>query len=407
MCQRTKGQKCFKCGQQGHFSRVCGQRKTQEAPPNPGVQYSSKSSSGSDDNYQAEYAYATSHSKSITVTVGDVPVEMLIDSGSTCNTLNTEYKERLVEQGIPLMPCNRKIHPDRAVGAASATLQDDCQVPTGCRQPSGLLVEASGRTEHSLEPRTANGGTLRKHHSLWSSPDGHDSRGDPARDSEGHHSSGVIDLVRSKRWHDIAQYQGTDVDYEALRQYSRVKDELTVNECGNVVVRNYQIVIPQSLQHHAVELAHEGHQGICKTKALLRSKVWFPGADAAADGAVRRCIPCQANTTRRQVEPLAMSPLPRGPWLNVSIDFCGPIPSGEYLLVMVDEFSRYPVVEIVRSTAAEIVIPVVDKVFSLFGLPEVIKSDNGPLFQGHAWKAFLEECGVRHRRITPLWPQAI
>ena len=111
VCQRTKGQKCFKCGQQGHFSRVCGQRKTQEAPPNPGVQYSSKSSSGSDDNYQAEYAYATSHSKSITVTVGDVPLEMLIDSGSTCNTLNTEYKERLVEQGIPLMPCNRKIHP--------------------------------------------------------------------------------------------------------------------------------------------------------------------------------------------------------------------------------------------------------------------------------------------------------
>ena len=319
-----------------------------------------------------------------------------------CSTVYRHHRPQAARNDLAETATTTK---DRAVGAASATLQDDCQVPTGCRQPSGLLVEASGRTEHSLEPRTANGGTLRKHHSLWSSPDGHDSRGDPARDSEGHHSSGVIDLVRSKRWHDIAQYQGTDVDYEALRQYSRVKDELTVNECGNEVVRNYQIVIPQSLQHRKVELAHEGHQGICKTKALLRSKVWFPGADAAAEEAVRRCIPCQANTTGRQVEPLAMSPLPRGPWLNVSIDFCGPIPSGEYLLVMVDECSRYPVVEIVRSTAAETVISVVDKVLSLFGLPEVIKSDNGPAFQGHAWKAFLKECGVRHRRITPLWPQ--
>ena len=134
--------------------------------------------------------------------------------------------------------------------------------------------------------------------------------------------------------------------------------------------------------------------------------MWFPGADAPAEEAVKCCIPCQANTTRRQVEPLAMSQLPRGPWLNVSIDFCGPLPSGEYLLVMVDEFSRYPLVEIVRSTAAETVIPVVDKVFSLFGFPEIIKSDNGPSFQGIAWKTFLQECGVRHRRIVPLWPQA-
>ena len=111
MCQCAKGQKCFKCGQQGHFSRVCGQRKTQEVTPNLGIQYVSKSSSGSDDEYQTEYTYATSHSKSLTMTVGDVPVEMFIDSGSTRDTLNTEYKERLVEQGILLMPCNRKIHP--------------------------------------------------------------------------------------------------------------------------------------------------------------------------------------------------------------------------------------------------------------------------------------------------------
>ena len=146
----------------------------------------------------------------------------------------------------------------------------------------------------------------------------------------------VIELVRSKKWHNIAQYQGTDVNCATLRQFSRVQDELTVNESGNMVLRNYQIVIPQSLQQRAIDIAHEGHQGICKTKALLRSKVWFPGSDAAAEEAVRRCIPCQANTTRRQAEPLAMTPLPRGPWLNVSIDFCGPLPSGEYLLVIFD-----------------------------------------------------------------------
>ena len=49
----------------------------------------------------------------------------------------------------------------------------------------------------------------------------------------------------------------------------------------------------------------------------------------------------------------SMSELPRGPWLNLSVDFCGPLPTGEYLLFIVDKYSWYPVVEIVRSTSAD------------------------------------------------------
>ena len=33
--------------------------------------------------------------------------------------------------------------------------------------------------------------------------------------------------------------------------------------------------------------AHEGHQGIAKTKALLRKKVWFPGIDSAVEKKVK------------------------------------------------------------------------------------------------------------------------
>ena len=215
----------------------------------------------------------------------------------------------------------------------------------------------------------------------------------------------VMELIRTNKWHSIAQYQNTGVDYAALCRYRQVRDALTVNEDANLVLRDYQVVIPSTLQQRTVELEHKGHQGMSKTKALLRTKVWFAGVDAAVEEAVRSCIPCQANTTCKSKEPLIMSVLPRGPWLEVSIDFCGPLPIGEYLLVMVDEFSRYPIVEVVRNTAAETVVPVVDNVFSTFDYPEVIKSDNGPPSNGHLWREFLQENGVRHRKITPLWPQ--
>ncbi|MEG7522069.1 MAG: transposase family protein, partial [Chromatiales bacterium] len=80
---------------------------------------------------------------------------------------------------------------------------------------------------------------------------------------------------------------------------------------------------------------------------------------------------------------------------EISIPVCGPLPTGEYLLVMVDEFSCFPVVKVVRSISAERVIPVVDDVISLPGYPEQRSSDNG-----HAWKSFLQENNVSYRKIT-------
>ena len=196
----------------------------------------------------------------------------------------------------------------------------------------------------------------------------------------------VIKMIQTGKWCDVKLYEGsTTVIHSTLLQFrTDVREELTVNHSANLILRDSRIVIPSSLQARVVQLAHEGHQGECKTKALIGSKVWFPGIDAAVTEAVKRCIPCQANTSRRRVEPLNMSDLPRGPWLILSIDFCGPLPSGQYLLVMIDEYSRFPVIEVVRSTAAETVIPVVDKVFCTYWYPEVIKSDNGPPFNSQA-----------------------
>ena len=106
------------------------------------------------------------------------------------------------------------------------------------------------------------------------------------------------------------------------------------------------------------------------------------------------------------MQPLQMSPLPDRPWQCVSIDFSGPFPNGDYCLVVIDEYSRFPVVEIVTSTAANKVIRVLDKVFSMHGMPETVKSDNGPPFQSFEFRKFMEYCGIKHRKITPLWPHA-
>ena len=42
---------------------------------------------------------------------------------------------------------------------------------------------------------------------------------------------------------------------------------------NDIVLFNYKIVIPKQLQDTVITLAHEGHQGIVRTKERLRSKV--------------------------------------------------------------------------------------------------------------------------------------
>ena len=90
----------------------------------------------------------------------------------------------------------------------------------------------------------------------------------------------------------------------------------------------------------------------------------------------------------------------------MKIDFYGPLPLGDYILEIIDEYSRWAEVEIVRSTSAESTIPRLEKIFSAYGVPYVMTTDNGPPFNGIEIKSFASYLDIKHRRITPLWPQA-
>lgn len=51
-------------------------------------------------------------------------------------------------------------------------------------------------------------------------------------------------------------------------------------------------------------------------------------------------------------------------------------------------------------------IPVIDKVFSEFGIPHTLKTDNGPPFNSKEFSDFAKSLGFVHRKITPYWPRA-
>jgi hypothetical protein len=55
---------------------------------------------------------------------------------------------------------------------------------------------------------------------------------------------------------------------------------------------------------------------------------------------------------------------------------------------------------VVSSASAKCVIPKLDRIFSVFGVPEVVISDNGPPFNGNDF------LGFHYRKVMPYWPRA-
>ena len=208
----------------------------------------------------------------------------------------------------------------------------------------------------------------------------------------------VMSAVRSGCWHKASP----NISLSELSRYEQVKEQLTCRD--TVLLKSDRLVIPATLQERIVDIAHEGHLGIVKTKALLREKVWFPCMDKMVETKVKACLPCQVVTPVYTREPLQMSVLPDNPFDQVSVDFAHV--DGQTLLLVVDDYSRFPFVEPVSSTSASAVIPKLDQLFSTFGAPRVVKSDNGPPFNGEEFAKFACVLGFKHRKVTPLWPRA-
>lgn len=185
--------------------------------------------------------------------------------------------------------------------------------------------------------------------------------------------------------------------------YKAVQSELWLY--GNIVMRNTRVVIPASLQKRILMLAHEGHQGIVRTKSRLRNKVWWPNIDKQVEKLVKSCHPCQLLGTKVRPEPLKPTPLPEGPWSNVAVDLLE-IPGGNHILVVIDYFSRWPEVVNLKKTDALHVIRSLEAMFRTHGIPFSIRSDNGPPFTSQEFESFLEYLGIEHKKGVPYWPQS-
>ena len=114
---------------------------------------------------------------------------------------------------------------------------------------------------------------------------------------------------------------------QELRPYLKVLNDISITGDEKFVLKLDKLIIPQALQARVIKLGHEGHQGIIKTKKLIRSKVWFPGIDAQTEQVIANCNECHLNSRPNHTEPLLMTEMPTE---VVAIDHKGPLPNGTW-----------------------------------------------------------------------------
>jgi len=183
-----------------------------------------------------------------------------------------------------------------------------------------------------------------------------------------------------------------------------LKDEMC--KIGYLVLRGTRIIVPACLQQRLVHIAHEGHQGIVKTKARLRSKLWWPGMDKMVENTCKSCFECQLVSAPVPPEPMIRTPMPKEPWQHLAADLLGPLPDGYYVLVVIDYYSRYFEVRMTKSITSTKLIQCLSDIFATHGLPVSLKTDNAQCFVSKEFTQFLQSMDIRHTTSIPLWPQS-
>jgi hypothetical protein len=165
-----------------------------------------------------------------------------------------------------------------------------------------------------------------------------------------------------------------------------------------------RLIIPVHLRADVLKSLHESHAGIVRMKSIARSYVWWPGIDAAIEEIARACVSCaqvQATPTKAPLHPWSF---PQRPWQRLHIDFCGP-EFGHIWLILIDAHSKWlEAIPFTSMPSSATLIEALRTVFSRFGLPEEIVSDNGTQFTSLIFKSYCESEGIRQRFSAPYHP---
>lgn len=174
---------------------------------------------------------------------------------------------------------------------------------------------------------------------------------------------------------------------------------------------NWKLIPKKELRFQLIKSTHEGaHLGFEKTLEKLREKYVWPRMYTEIKQYCSSCLACKTSKSDNQnhVPPMGKPKLATQPWQILAIDYVGPFPRAKKtgntcLLVITDIFTKFVVIQPLKEAKSkQLVFFLENMIFLLFGVPEVVLSDNGAQFLSKEYKSLLDRYRVT-QWLTPVY----
>ena len=174
-----------------------------------------------------------------------------------------------------------------------------------------------------------------------------------------------------------------------------------------------RLYIPKHLRNLVVRQYHDlnGHMGVQKTFDSIRRKYYWPNLFKELNDFVSACVVCQTRCLQKVRQPLQETDIPPYPMAKISLDLSGPYPTSmsgnKYIIAFVDWFSGWPEAFAVPDKTADTVAHLLlEHIFTRYGCPLQIVTDNGTENVNNVVKDVLETLNVDHVLTSVYHPQS-
>lgn len=199
----------------------------------------------------------------------------------------------------------------------------------------------------------------------------------------------IVEFIKHDKWEND----------DLLKEFHQVKDDIFLYGEDCIARGDGRAVIPKELRNVCLRVGHAGHKSVSTMKRYLRQFTWWPKMDQEIEEFCKHCSLCTKSS--RFNNPLRTPTQVRSEALHIydtwSADVIGPLNVHgfpNYVLTMIDNYSRWPITRELRNLSGSELVRVFKLIFLEYGTPENLCTDNGTNFTSYSFETFLLTNGV-------------
>ena len=188
----------------------------------------------------------------------------------------------------------------------------------------------------------------------------------------------------------------------AVKPYWTFKEQISLED--GILYKDARFIVPETLQPQLLKELHKAHQGEEKTLSLARTYLYWNGMKEDIINMIKTCTTCQKHKPAQQKEFLYPHNVPVGPWEKLGMDLFEI--SGTHYLLVADYFSKFPIVRKLRTMTSAETINHCKEIFSEYGVPRTVYTDQGTQFTSSDFKELAETYRFKVEHSSPRHAQA-